>query len=415
MDLPLVTRLASPEGRALLAVLPPYDEGQAIPLAHRLRRQGHDPDLVAAALTQSRLRQRAAATFGERAAQLLFTVDGLEQATRPQVSARHTRRFVEAGLTGVVDLGCGIGADALVSADAGLGVRAAEADPVTAEIARANLAAHPAAEVLTARAEDVRLPDDRATGAWLDPARRIPGRTDARGRTRRTFRLGEVSPSWGFVQDVAARATATGAKFGPGFPHDRIPADAEAQWVSFGGAALECSLWWGAVAVAPGVRSVAVHDGTGWHTLPQDPAGPGPGGSGAGPRSVEPGCAVLDPDRALLAAGLLPELCTLVGGQESAPGSGYVVLPDVVRTPFARCLRVREVLPLQTRALRSWARAHDVGPLTIKKRGPDVHPEALRAQVRPRGSQEATLLVTRVGRSGSSPLLALWVTDPSRA
>ena len=60
MDPQGISALLTPDGWALLEGLPPYDEAAAMPLADRLRREGHAPDLVSAALTQSRLRQRGA-------------------------------------------------------------------------------------------------------------------------------------------------------------------------------------------------------------------------------------------------------------------------------------------------------------------------------------------------------------------
>ena len=58
-----------------------------------------------------------------------------DEATSQQI----LDRFVAAGVRRVVDLGCGIGADALALLDAGLEVVAVDSDPETASIARANL------------------------------------------------------------------------------------------------------------------------------------------------------------------------------------------------------------------------------------------------------------------------------------
>ncbi len=82
MDAAGLTKLLSPEGWALLSALPPYEEGRTMALSERLRRDGVDPELVAAALTQSRLRARAHAKFDSFADGMLFTPAGLEQATR---------------------------------------------------------------------------------------------------------------------------------------------------------------------------------------------------------------------------------------------------------------------------------------------------------------------------------------------
>ena len=84
---------------------------------------GVNPELVAAVLTKSRLRAKAHAKFGDFARHLVFTRDGVEQATRWSVAALHAQRFRAAGATRVADLGCGIGGDALAMAE---GVRPLE-------------------------------------------------------------------------------------------------------------------------------------------------------------------------------------------------------------------------------------------------------------------------------------------------
>ncbi len=78
---------------------------------------GGDADLVPAALTQSRLRARGERKFGDAARSMLFTVDGLEQATRQQVARLHARRLGDSGTRRVFDLGCGVGADARAFAE----------------------------------------------------------------------------------------------------------------------------------------------------------------------------------------------------------------------------------------------------------------------------------------------------------
>jgi hypothetical protein len=76
-----VELLTTAPGRALLESLPPYHPDQAWTIGTRLREQGHHPDLVAAVLTQSRLRARAVSSLGTRAGSMLFTQAGLEQST----------------------------------------------------------------------------------------------------------------------------------------------------------------------------------------------------------------------------------------------------------------------------------------------------------------------------------------------
>ena len=90
VDLAAFRALLTPEGAQVLASLPPYDDATALSVGSRLREEGHDPQLVNAALTQARLRARARAKFGTDAQRLFLTPDGLEQATRPAVAQRIT-------------------------------------------------------------------------------------------------------------------------------------------------------------------------------------------------------------------------------------------------------------------------------------------------------------------------------------
>lgn len=415
MDTDIVAALRSPQGVSLLAGLPPYDPTQVLTVAAQLRRAGHDPALVAAALTQSRLRSRAAAKLGDLAATMLFTPDGLEQATRGPVAVLHARRFVEAGVQHVWDLGCGIGSDALAFCAAGLSVTAVDLDPVTVQVARANLADHPGARVCRVRAEDVQLPAVQAPGdgCWVDPARRIPGVADRAGRTRRVSGLGRLSPSWDFVRTLHRRVGSVGAKLAPGFARSDVPEGVEAQWLSYGGQALECSLWWGDLVQRAGA-GVVVHDGRAWHTIPPCPSDPGGHEASLG---TTIGAYLYDPDRAVLAAGRLDAVCAAVQGQELWSGSGYVSAESAVDTPFARCLQVHEVLPQRSKVLRAWARRHDIGALTLKKHAGSPDPDALRAQIRPTGSQQATLVLTRERHGSGSRAVAVWVSAaaPTRA
>src|SRR5690606_22081237 len=109
--------LLSREGLQLLDELPPYESAaDVVAIVSRLRAAGHAPELVAAVLTQAKLRGRARAKFGAFAGRMLFTEAGLEQATRLSVAAQHAGRFARAGVARVADLGCGIGGDAMAFA-----------------------------------------------------------------------------------------------------------------------------------------------------------------------------------------------------------------------------------------------------------------------------------------------------------
>ena len=396
MDLAAVTKLVSGEGWGLLQSLPPYNESTALSLGEGLRQAGFDADLVAAALTQSRLRARGHEKFGEFADGMLFTADGLEQATRLEIAARHAQRFRGAGIQQVFDLGCGIGADAMAIAGLDLKVTAIEADEVTATIAGVNLRHWPGASAFIGTAEGTQLPSGegaRHAGAWLDPARRTPGVTDARGKTRRVFKLDSISPTWSTVQSIARSLPATGAKLSPSFPHAAVPAGTEAQWTSLGGEVLECAIWWGPLVSRPGRSALVIGSkGRSWTVREGAAGGAAPVASSLG----QIGAWLYEPDRAVIRAGLTRALTSAIDGYELDSGVGYVTSERCVDVGYARRFTVDESMPLNVKALRAWLRDRDVGRVTIKKRGVALDADELRRQLRLSGSVEMTLVLTRV-------------------
>jgi hypothetical protein len=399
MDLDAVTQLVSGEGWGLLQSLPPYDESAAMSLGEELRAAGFDPGLVAAALTQSRLRAKGHDKFGEFADGMLFTGDGLEQATRLEIAARHAQRFRGAGIEQVFDLGCGIGADAMAFAGLDLKVTAIDADEVTATLAGVNLRHWPGASAFIGTAEGTVLPSGegaRHTGAWLDPARRTPGVTDARGKTRRVFKLDSISPSWSAVQSIAQALPATGAKLSPSFPHNAIPAATEAQWTSLGGEVLECAIWWGPLVSQTGRSALVIGTkGRSWTVREADAGGAG-GTAPVASSMSQIGTWLYEPDRAVIRAGLTGALTSVVEGFELDSGVGYVTSEHRVDVGYARRFAVDESMPLNVKALRAWLRDRDVGRVTIKKRGVVLDADELRRQLRLSGSAEMTLVLTRV-------------------
>lgn len=401
MDADTVARLADGEGWGLLASLPPYDEQQSLSLAPRLRDAGFDAALVTAALTQSRLRARAVSKFGELAAAMLFTSDGLEQATRLGVAARHAHRYASAGVELVHDLGCGVGADAMALAGLDIDVAAVDSDPVTAAIAAVNLRPWPSARARCARAEDLPLPGPGArphTGVWFDPARRLPGVTDRGGRTRRVFSLEAVSPSWQHVLSVSHSIPATGAKLSPSLSHASVPRGTEAQWTSWHGEVLECAVWWGPLVVTAG-RTAAVCTEATNYTVTEADAAPGSAAPLLGSVTAVGGW-LYEPDRAVIRAGLTGALVAAVDGAELDAGVGYVSSDTASEVPWARRFRVLEAMPLSTKALARWLRDHGHDRVTIKKRGVTLDADVLRRQLkmtgRGKGGSEAIVVLTRV-------------------
>ncbi len=380
MDASELRELLTPEALQLLDSLEPSgDVSDAVALVTRLRRQGHPPARVAAVLTQYRLRRRAVAKFGPFAERMLFTPDGLEQASRLRVAALHAGRFSAAGLDHVADLGCGIGGDAMALAALDLRVTAVERDEVTAAIAAYNLAPWRTARVVHGDALAQALDD--IDGIWLDPARRD-------GVTRLTS-PDDWSPSLDEALSLAAQRP-SGIKLAPGMPRELLPDGLEAQWVSVDGDVVELVLWSGSLA-RPGVgRAALVLRGD------EPPAELRAEADSADVEVGELGDYLYEPDGAVIRARLIGDLARSLGGRMLDETIAYVTADRLAATPFARAFRVLDRFPLDERALARELAARGIGTLEIKKRGVDIDPAALRPRLKLRGDVSAVLVLTRV-------------------
>jgi THUMP domain-like len=384
VDLEQLTALRSPEGSAALeAASSALAAGSELAAATALRARGFDPRLAAAALTQVRLRSRAAAKFGEDAGRMFFTADGLEQATRPVVAARRAARLSQAGVRRLTDLGCGLGADTIAATRAGISVHAVEADPITAAITAYNLEQLGLDAVVTcADAQSVSL--DPADAAFCDPARRVQS-TGVR-RTRRVFRPEDYSPPWEWVMALPTIVPYTVLKLAPGIDQELLPEGCELELTSVDGDVVEAAAWCGPLAQVPR-RATVLRKG-----IPHELTGSGHALAPVG----EPAAFVFDPDGAVVRAHLVAEFAEAVDGHLGDQDIAYVWAATPATTPFARCFAVDEVLPFSLKRLRAALRTRGVGRLEILKRGSALDVEQLRRDLRLSGSAEASVLLTRV-------------------
>lgn len=373
MDLEVFRWLLTDEGQRLLSSAADLADDDPLRSQDALRRTA-EPEQVAAAMTQARLRRRAVTKFGDQAARMYFTPDGLEQATRRSVAEHRAARLEAFGARTLLDLGCGIGGDLVAAAARGITTAGVDLDPVRVEVAAANLEALGLAGAVTL-ADATTVDPSGFDVAFADPARRT-----GRGRT---FDVDDWTPPWAFVQQLLARDSCV--KVAPGIPHSLVPADVEAEWVSDHGEVKEAALWSGSLA-STARRATLIGDG-GLATLTEDDD------PGAEVRTV--GGYLYEPDGAVIRAGLVTAVAAGVGGGLVDEHIAYVTADAAYRTPFARGYQVLEELPFRERALRAALRERGVGRLTIKKRGVDVVPEQLRKRLSLSGDEEATIVLTR--------------------
>lgn len=375
--------LLTPEGRALLDSLRDHDPAQELAVATRLRRE-HPAALVSAALGQARLRQRAVAKFGaEDAFRMYFTPGGGEMATRASVASYRAERLAALGVRSVADLCCGIGGDALAMARLGIRVLAVDRDPLTVAVARANAEALGLTELIEVREADVTDVDTSGYDAvFLDPARRGSGRG-------RIFDPESYSPPLSWAVEAARKAEYAAIKIAPGIPHEAVPSEAEAEWISDHGDVKEAVLWFG---TAPGtVRATLLPGPRTLHTadpLPDPEAGP-------------VGRYLYEPDGAVIRAHLVAEVAEQLAGRLIDPTIAYITADELRATPYATAYEITDVLPFGLKKLKALLREREVGVLTVKKRGSAIEPEELRKKVKPQGPHSATVFLTRVAGAPS--------------
>ncbi|WP_418958599.1 THUMP-like domain-containing protein [Streptomyces tritici] len=375
-DLAAFRSLLTPEGQDLLAALRDYDPAQELAVASRLRRE-HPAELVTAALAQARLRQRAVAKFGaEDAYRMYFTPHGVEQSTRATVGAYRAARLRGLGVRSVADLCSGVGGDALALARAGIRVLAVDRDPLTAEAARANAEALGLADLIDVRCADVTDVDTGPYDAvFVDPARR--------GGRGRIFDPEAYSPPLSWAVGAARGAPHAALKIAPGIPHEAVPEEAEAEWISDGGDVKEAVLWFG---TAPGARRATL--------LPSGASLTGRGLPDPEVRKV--GRYLYEPDGAVIRAHLVAEVAEELDGGLVDATIAYVTADELRPTPYATAYEITDELPFNLKKLKALLREREIGTLTVKKRGSAVEPEELRRKMKLKGRNATTVFLTRV-------------------
>lgn len=370
MDPEVARRLVSGEGTPALAAASDQRDPTSLAAATALRKD-FDPELAAAALAQENLRRRAVTKFGDAARELFFTPDGLEQATRPEVARWRAERLVTAGVRRVMDLGCGLGTDALAMASAGLDVVAVDSDETTAVLAGANLRGR-----ATVRHADATTVDPEDRTVFCDPARRTGA--------GRSWQVADFSPPWDFVTGLLERPAGACLKLGPGLPHRLIPARTLTEWVSHRGDLVEACLWTPGLAPDAGRAALLL---PGRDRLRVDPEAPQP-------PTGSPARFLHEPDPGVLAAGALPTLAAATGARRLHPEIAYLTTDEPVHSPFWTSFEVRDSAPWREKDLRRWVRDQAIGTLEIKKRGIEIDPAALRRRLRPAGPNRATIVIT---------------------
>lgn len=316
------------------------------------------------------LRRRAVGKLDDRT--WLLTDDALQQAT-PTIVARY--RAARLAGRDVHDVTCSVGAELSALVGVASRVLGSDLDPVRLAMAARNV---PGATVIRA---DALVPCSRGTVVLADPARRSGGK-----RTLDPAAL--VPPLPDLLDAYAGRDIAV--KCAPGLDYDTLGWDGEVEIVSLAGGVREACLWSPGLA-EDGVRrraTVLSADGAGWEITDAE--------SDDIPER-EPGEWIVDPDGAVVRAGLVRHYAARHGLWQLDPRIAYLT-GDAVPAGV-RGFRILAQFKYTEKALRQELARLDCGVAEILVRGLDVDPAVLRPRLKLRGTVSLSVVLTRIGRT----------------
>lgn len=373
--------LQQDEARRALARLAatPIGAQNELALAAALRRE-FGPAHARLLLAQAILRQKGRLKFA-RADAMFFTRSGLEQASGERIARLRAGRYAAAGVTRVVDLGCGIGGDA-IGLTAVATVIGIDRSARRLRLARHNVAIYgETGQFWPLQADLLTLPVLAADAFFFDPARR-----DAQGR--RLYDPARYSPPLSLLARWLPQVAQGAAKVSPGIDYRALPAGGEAEFVSVDGDVKECLLWYGDLRSRARRRATLL----GPDPEPATLTDLAPASDLVGPV----GRYLYEPGGAVIRAHLVTQLAARLNGWRLDETIAYLSSDTLQTTPFATAYRVSDWFPFQLKRLRAYVRSRSAGILTIKKRGSPLDPDQLRRQLRPRGNNALTLILTRL-------------------
>ncbi len=374
------TRLLAPEADRLRAMAQEADPADVGAVA-RLRKK-HDASIVHAALHLAeawrKLERKWAGPPG--ASELVADPEGAEMASGSLAAQHKATRFAGAHPgERVWDLCCGIGADAIALARAGMDVVAVDRDPLRAWMAGRNAGC-------AVRTDDVEsLLDEEPIGLFhLDPSRR--------DETGRRIRYADLTPGPAFIERLCDGRTGA-VKLPPGIDPGEAP-EGELEYISERGRMTQAVLWTGDLA-SSAVRATMLRVGEPAASIAGEPDG-----DHACPwAEVEDSAWVHAADPCAERAGLLHELCAQTGLGLAHPGTGLLCGDAPSDHPMLTPFRVRAVMPWRREKVRDWLRGHDGGLVEIKTRGKAADTDAEQKSLRGDGATAFTVFVLRFGQA----------------
>ncbi len=348
-----------------------------------------------ALVEQRALRHKALRKYNQ-ATSMLFTSLGMQQMT-PEILARYKVQRLPEGLRCIADLCCGLGGDSLqlpfdisvLGVDTSL--ETLRAYRHNAHFFRSSFVTHPVQADVTHFYANV-------DGIFLDPARRALSSLSK----DRDFDT-EPEPGWEAIQDLIRKFRNAAIKLGPGVPLPEWLEEEEREYLGLHDECLELTVRTGSFGRKGWVRAVELPHGVSVET----PACDIPDSFG---RVEAPGKYFYEPVKCVIRAHLFGVIAQQEGLWQLDAKLAYLSGNKCVDSRLLKRYRLVRVLPCDESVLRKEIALNEVGILEIKKRGLDISPEEWRKKLKPKGSNSATLVFTRLQGKAS----VLWVEPGGR-
>lgn len=371
--------------RAMPAIWERLATGETGAAVQTALRKEFPAEVVRAALTLTDLRQQARARF-TRADEMWFDRTRLEQATQEFVAQHKAQRFAACAGKTVLDLCCGVGADAIAIARQGGGVtiaepvsvRAVDLSPLATWFTQRNAEAYEVAANIETLVSDVEKVDITGQFVHLDPDRRTQG--------QRQVRLEFGSPGLPYLQALTKIAAGGAIKVSPASNFGGKFTDCEVELVSVHGECKEATIWFGQLRQAAPFRATILPQGA---TIAGDPWEYRP--------RIEPLKRYLfDPDPAVVRAGLVDCVGDQLDLRRLDDAEEYLTGDALVDSPFVRGFEVLADLNNNTREIRDYFRTSPFGQVEIKCRHMSIDADAIRRKLPLPGNEPGVLLFVRV-------------------
>lgn len=358
-------------------------------------RRSFAPEQAGDILTQAKLRKKAALKF-PKAHKMFFEAEALEQATSWELALHRAEKLHRLGKAGpFLDLGCGLGGDALALAQF-RPVIAIDLNPLRLRILEANCRQLQLPfPVRAVRGDYLEMELPQAGAIFIDPARRQDG--------KRIFDIKKIQPPLTEILKLSERLKLpTAVKLAPGLDKALLEEYPSAA-LEFTGRSRQCQeavLWLNAEKTLPRLQGSVLRGNGVWTELAGTPddeqrlqTGP-----------LRADLFIYEIEPAMLRAGALEAIARELGAYLFDPQVSWLISERLLRHPLAEVFHIINVEKFSLKKLQKYLTDNQIGILEIKKRNSAVEPETLRKQLKlAKSKKETTVFVTR--RNGAPMML----------